>query len=128
MPMLPQNGLGTAALVLGILSICLFFLYGIVSVVLGILAVVFGIKGRRRAAQGEATNAGQAQAGLIMGIIGIVLGVAMMVLMGYAISSVVNDNNTYDNPYNTGGHGYSTSLSLPTALGHRQGGNGPERR
>ncbi|MEV5985123.1 DUF4190 domain-containing protein [Streptomyces sp. NPDC052051] len=81
MPMQPRNGFGIAALVLGILSVCLFCAYGVVSVVLGILAVVFGVKGRKRADQGEADNYGQAQAGFVLGIIGLALGVAVITLM-----------------------------------------------
>ncbi len=110
---LPQNGLGTAALVLGILSICLFFLYGVVSLVLGTLAVIFGVKGRRRAARGEATNAGQAQGGFVTGIIGIVVGIAMMVLFGFVISKA-DDNSTCDDE---DGYGYSTSLSVGQTVG-----------
>ncbi|EYT83598.1 membrane protein, partial [Streptomyces sp. Tu 6176] len=94
----PQNGLGVAALVLGILSCCLFCLYGVVSLVLGILAVVFGVKGRRRADRGEANNRGQAQAGFVTGVIGIVLGVAVIVLLIIGISVAVHDSDDSD-PY-----------------------------
>ncbi|MFJ2563193.1 DUF4190 domain-containing protein [Streptomyces sp. NPDC087568] len=81
MPMPAQNGMGTAAMVLGILSCVGFCFYGIFSVVLGVLAVVFGVKGRRKADRGEANNRGQAQAGLITGIIGIVLGLVTIALL-----------------------------------------------
>jgi len=100
----PQNGMGTAAMVLGILSCCLFCIYGIVSVVLGVLAVVFGIKGKQRADRGEANNRGQAQAGFITGIVGIVLGIAAIVVMVIAIVAAVHDerNNVDDGPsYNS---------------------------
>lgn len=96
MPMAPQNGMGLAAMVLGILSCALFCLYGVVSLVLGILAVVFGVKGRRKAERGEANNHGQAQAGLIMGVIGIVLGVAVIVLLAIGITAAINDESNYD--------------------------------
>lgn len=98
MPMPPQNGMGVAALVLGILSCCLFCLYGVVSIVLGILAVIFGVQGRRKAERGEADNRGQAQAGLITGIIGIVLGVLMIVLVIIGITAAVNSED-YDDDY-----------------------------
>lgn len=96
MPMAPQNGMGLAAMVLGILSCALFCLYGVVSLVLGILAVVFGVKGRRKAERGEADNHGQAQAGLIMGVIGIVLGVAVIVLLAIGITAAINEESDYD--------------------------------
>ncbi|WP_040906051.1 DUF4190 domain-containing protein [Streptomyces griseoflavus] len=90
MPMQRQNGMGVAAMVLGILACCLFCLYGVVSVVLGILAIVFGIKGRQKAEQGMADNHGQAQAGLTMGIIGLVLGVAVIVLIAIGVTAAIN--------------------------------------
>ncbi|MEU1048214.1 DUF4190 domain-containing protein [Streptomyces sp. NPDC005897] len=95
----PQNGLGTAAMVLGILACALFCLYGVVSLVLGILAVIFGIKGRRKAESGLATNHGQAQAGFVMGIVGIVLGVAVIVLIAIGITAAINEDSGYDDPY-----------------------------
>ncbi|MFJ8810181.1 DUF4190 domain-containing protein [Streptomyces sp. NPDC102490] len=106
----PQNGLGTASMVLGILACALFCLYGVVSLVLGILAVVFGIKGRRRAESGLATNHGQAQAGFVMGIIGIVLGVAVIVLIAIGITAAINEDSGYDDPY------YGSSRSVPVSV------------
>ena len=94
-----QNGMGVAAMVLGILSCALFCMYGILSLVLGVLAIVFGIKGRKRAERGEATNHGQAQAGFIMGIIGTILGVAVIVLLAIGITAAINsedDSDYYD--------------------------------
>ncbi|MEU8692958.1 DUF4190 domain-containing protein [Streptomyces sp. NPDC048665] len=68
----PSNGLGTAALVCGILSTVGFLLWPI-ALVLGILAIIFGAIGRGKAKRGEATNPGMALAGLICGSVGIVL-------------------------------------------------------
>ncbi|MFD6172251.1 DUF4190 domain-containing protein [Streptomyces coeruleorubidus] len=99
MPPAPQNGMGVAAMVLGIISCTLFCLYGVVSLVTGILAVVFGIKGRKRAEAGVASNHGQAQAGLIMGIIGIILGIAVIVLIAVGITAAINSDEPYDDPY-----------------------------
>jgi hypothetical protein len=102
----PMNGMGNAALVLGILSICLFFMYGFVSLVLGILAVVFGVKGRKRADRGEANNRGQAQAGFVMGIIGIAVGLIVIALIAIGIGVLVNQG---DDDY--GDDSYSSVLS-----------------
>ncbi|MEU3733623.1 DUF4190 domain-containing protein [Streptomyces sp. NPDC033538] len=107
-PLPPQNGMGTAAMVLGILACCLFCMYGVVSLVLGTLAVIFGVKGRRRAERGEANNHGQAQAGFVMGIIGIVLGVAVTALIAVAIIAAINEDSEYDDPY----YGTSESVSV----------------
>ncbi|MFH8975300.1 DUF4190 domain-containing protein [Streptomyces sp. NPDC017890] len=109
-PMPPQNGMGTAAMVLGILACCLFCMYGVVSLVLGILAVVFGVKGRRRAERGEANNHGQAQAGFVMGIVGIVLGIVVIALIAIGITAAINDESEYDDPSY-----YGAARAVPTA-------------
>ncbi|WP_328906129.1 DUF4190 domain-containing protein [Streptomyces sp. NBC_00234] len=100
----PANGLGTAAMVLGILAVCLFCVYGIPSLILGVLALIFGILGRKRVQRGEASNNGQALAGVILGSIGIALGAA---IIGFFIwlfathSEEFSDVNEYEDPYAT---------------------------
>ena len=59
-------------------------------------AIVFGIKGRKRAERGEATNRGQAQAGFITGIIGTILGLIMLVFMAFVIVAAVNSDDEPD--------------------------------
>jgi|AACY02.16.fsa_nt_gi hypothetical protein len=78
----PQNGMGTAALVLGIVQ---FFCLGTIG---SILAVVFGKIGMNKADQGLATNRGSAKAGFILGIIGLVL--SALVLIGSIASGVLS--------------------------------------
>ncbi|MEV8319994.1 DUF4190 domain-containing protein [Streptomyces sp. NPDC059900] len=80
MPMTPANGMGVTSLVLGIIAAAVFCLWPL-AIVLGILAIIFGAIGRARAKRGEATNPGQALAGIICGVAGIVLGVALMVVL-----------------------------------------------
>lgn len=65
----PRNGLGTAALVCGVLS-----LLGCLPV--GPLAVIFGINGQMRARRGGATNGSSAVAGIVTGAIGTALALA----------------------------------------------------
>jgi hypothetical protein len=77
---LPSNGMGTAGLVLGILSALVFCLWPL-AIILGILGVIFGALGRGKARQGVATNPGQALAGIICGVAGIALGIGMVVLL-----------------------------------------------
>lgn len=72
-----RNGLGVAALVLGILSI-LGIATVLAGVVLGILAIVLGAMGRARARRGEATNGGAALAGIVTGAVGLVLSVLIV--------------------------------------------------
>lgn len=61
-----RKGLSIASLVLGIVSI-LFVSRFIIAVACGVLAIIFGIKGKKRGGQGMAT------AGFITGIIGLSL-------------------------------------------------------
>ncbi|MEI7030773.1 DUF4190 domain-containing protein [Streptomyces pratensis] len=99
----PSNGLGTAAMVLGIVSVVGFCLYG-VNILLGILALVFGIIGLGRAKRGEATNRGMAIAGIVLGSVGMVLG---SVILGLIIWAATNDGgeeeygDSYEDPFAT---------------------------
>jgi hypothetical protein len=77
---LPSNGMGTAGLVLGIISVVIFYLWP-VAIVLGVLALVFGFIGRSKARRGEATNPGQALAGVICGAAGLVLALGILTLV-----------------------------------------------
>ncbi|WP_276206867.1 DUF4190 domain-containing protein, partial [Streptomyces niveiscabiei] len=76
----PSNGLGTSAMITGILAALGFCLWP-VAFVLGILGVVLGILGRRKAARGEATNGGHALAGIICGVAGTLLSVGLGVVV-----------------------------------------------
>ena len=67
----PRNGMGTAALVLGIIGVVMC--WNVFGIVLNILAVIFGGVGLGRAKSGVATNRGAALAGLILGIVGLAL-------------------------------------------------------
>ncbi|MER5197017.1 DUF4190 domain-containing protein [Streptomyces sp. NPDC002755] len=75
-----SNGMGIAGLVLGIVSAVGFCMWPL-AVVLGILGVAFGAVGRGKARRGEASNPGQALAGIICGSVGIVLAIGLGVLL-----------------------------------------------
>ncbi|MFF5500279.1 DUF4190 domain-containing protein [Streptomyces roseolus] len=81
------NGMGTAGMVLGIVGTCLFWFYGVPSIVLGILALIFGILGRKRARRGEASNGGAATAGIVLGVVSMVLGAALIAFLVWAVTS-----------------------------------------
>jgi len=73
-----RNGLGIAALILGILAILTgFFLVG---ALFGIAAIILGFVGRGRAKRGEATNGGMALAGIITGIVGVLITAGVVAL------------------------------------------------
>jgi hypothetical protein len=81
-----RNGTGTAALVLGIIGLVLslFLIGGLI----GIVAVILGVVGRRLAKRGEAANPGVALSGLILGIVAIL--VSATVVFAFVVLS-----NTY---------------------------------
>lgn len=69
-----DNGKGTGALVMGILSIVLCF-GSLLGIGLGIGAIIMGVQGRRAAQAGTADNSGVATTGLVLGSIGVGLSV-----------------------------------------------------
>lgn len=85
----PQNGMGTAALVMGILQ---FVCLGTIG---SILAIVFGRIGMNKAKKGLATNGGVAKAGFWLGIAGVILSIIGIIIAVFAIGfgvKVVNDS------------------------------------
>ena len=74
----PRNGLGTAALVVGILAVLgVITVFG--GVVLGLVALVLGLVARGRVKRGEATNGGAALAGVILGVVAMLLSIGIVV-------------------------------------------------
>ncbi|MEW1548747.1 DUF4190 domain-containing protein [Streptomyces tsukubensis] len=96
-----QNGKGTTAMVLGLCALSSFYVYGVPAIVLGILAVIFGVIGIRKAKRGEADNGSQARIGLVTGAIGIALGAAFLVLVAVFWEHLPEDEDQYgeSDPY-----------------------------
>ena len=88
----PQtNGLATWSLGLGIASIVLFWAFGF-GVLVGIVAVILGVMGLNKAKDiPGGLNAGQARAGLIMGVLGAIGGILFVVFLLVAAGDVVDD-------------------------------------
>lgn len=84
----PRNGLGIAALVLGIIGALLFWTV-IGGLVLGLLALIFGIIGYRRTRRGEATNGA-------MSIIGAILGTLAFIASGVILAAGISLFNSHD--------------------------------
>jgi hypothetical protein len=95
----PKNGMGTAALVLGIPAIVLAFIpiVGFVSYPLAVLGIIFGLVGVPRAKKGHATNKGVAISGLIASVVGFALVIVSTVIyvsaIGAGVKSVTDANN-----------------------------------
>lgn len=90
----PKNGMGTAALVLGILAI-VFCWTAIGGIILGVLAIIFAIIGIRRAGQRIATNKGSAIAGLVTGIVGLIIAIIFTITYGSILSIFGGSINDY---------------------------------
>ncbi|MZD06729.1 DUF4352 domain-containing protein [Streptomyces sp. SID5785] len=90
-----RNGLGTAALILGIIGALsglipiLFWLAGI----LGIVALILGLTGRGRAKRGEATNKGVALAGALLALVALGLSVFGAYTTFKAVDDAVDEIN-----------------------------------
>lgn len=72
-----RNGMGTAALVLGLLGLLLGVL--LIGGLLGALAVVFGAIGLSRARRGRASNGWAALTGIITGALGMIIAIVLVV-------------------------------------------------
>ncbi|MFI6783518.1 DUF4190 domain-containing protein [Micromonospora sp. NPDC050276] len=74
-----NNTLGLVSMILGIASIplvCCLYL----GIPVGIAGIVTGYLAKQKVAQGQASNAGQAKAGLICGAVGVGLGILALIL------------------------------------------------
>jgi hypothetical protein len=87
-----KNGMATAALVLGIISIVLG-LFGWLGIITGIVAIILAVvaKNQIKADPSMAGSAGQAKGGLIMGIIGAALGIVITILAIIAMNAIANE-------------------------------------
>ena len=77
-----KNGLGISSLVLAIIGLLSVWVpvVNIVSIVLGLVAIVIGFIGRGRVKRGTANNSGVAIAGIVLGALAIIVGVAFIAL------------------------------------------------
>jgi Domain of unknown function (DUF4190) len=88
-----RNGMGTAALVCGVVALVLviLLLFSPLGAFLGLLAVLFGILGLIRVNRGEADNRGQAVAGLVTGAVALLFGILFTITVGTWFATHVND-------------------------------------
>ena len=71
--------MAVTALVLGVLSV-LLACFPFITIFLAVAAIVLGFLARRRARAGQAGGAGLATAGLVTGVVGVVLSVVVLIL------------------------------------------------
>ncbi|MEW2505754.1 DUF4190 domain-containing protein [Amycolatopsis sp. CA-161197] len=98
----PRNGFGVTALVLGIIALVLCWtVWG--GIILGVLALIFGILGVKRANRREATNKGAAIAGIVTGSIGLVIGAVILIAIGSIFASFGSQLNDLQDCLNKAG-------------------------
>lgn len=85
-----KSGLSTASMVLGIIAICLCFIpfLNYISIILGILSIIFGLIGIIKKAERE-----KAVAGLILGIISVIIAYNMYFVVGKTLETVGDNIN-----------------------------------
>lgn len=83
-----RNGMGTAALVIGVVALVLavLIIFAPLAGLLGIIAAVLGFIGVRRVQRREADNNSHAVAGIVTGLLALVLAV----IIGIRVTSFVN--------------------------------------
>jgi Domain of unknown function (DUF4190) len=78
-PVAPKNGLAIAALVLAVIGLlCVATVFA--PIILGVVAVILGVVGRGRVQRGLADNGGVAIAGIVLGCLAIVVGLAFIAI------------------------------------------------
>ena len=94
-----KNGLGTAALVLGVASLVATASFVLLPLGLlgGIVAVCIGVAALTRGRAGGTANPGQATAGLVCGILALAVGIAFSVRIGTFVANNTNVFTSFDN-------------------------------
>ena len=86
----PRNGLGIAALILGIIGVVIgiipFFFW--VAGILGVIGLILGFVGRGRAKRGEATNGTMALWGIITSAVAVVVSIVGLVILLIAVADL----------------------------------------
>ncbi|GAA1653029.1 DUF4190 domain-containing protein [Georgenia ruanii] len=87
----PRNGLGVAALVIGIIAVLLAWVpfVGLLGLVGGVVAIILGAVALSRVGRGEATNRSQSIAGIVLGALAVLLGIGSAIFGSFLVSQVV---------------------------------------
>ncbi|MFI9050128.1 DUF4190 domain-containing protein [Streptomyces sp. NPDC053427] len=121
-PQAARNGLGVAALVLGIigaLSGIPMFLFWIAGP-LGVLSLIFGIVGMGRVKKGQATNKGVAVTGTILGALAIILAIVGVIVSMLVVKGAV-DEATKEIEKQTGSSSATKDLGVGSAAKYNNG-------
>lgn len=92
-PPAPQNGMGTAALVLGLVGLVCSVLFFPLGFVMAVVGLVLGIVGLKRAKRGFATNRGAAMAGVVLSVVSLVVCVGWGIFIGVLVNRTQDCND-----------------------------------
>lgn len=98
----PQNGLGLAGMICGIVGAVLALV--VIGIIPAILGIIFGAIGIGRARRGVATNRGQSLTGIITGIVGVLLAAGILTV------GIINANRSCADRYNTNSRAYQNCV------------------
>lgn len=89
----PRNGFGITALCLGLVGLVFMLMpiTGFIAVILGGLALIFGLLGWARARRGQASNKKTAIAGTGLGALGLIVGIIGIVIVFQAAAQFSSD-------------------------------------
>ena len=82
----PQNGLGIAALIVGIFAVIFGIAFFPLGFILGVVGIGLGIAGRKRAQARASHQRRGALAGLVLSIVGMLVSIAFAFFVGYIFS------------------------------------------
>ena len=99
-----KSKMATAGMILGIIGACL------ISLLLSVLGLIFGIIGLTQVNSGKGTNKGQALAGIILGAVGIVLYILFQIFVAPALEEYLQQ--LLEQMQNGGGYGIKVMLSI----------------
>lgn len=85
-PAQPQNGLGLAALILGIVAFLTSW-FPLLGIPVGVVGLILGILGLNKVKKGLATNRGMALAGVILSAIGLLFAIGWIILSAVLYAS-----------------------------------------
>lgn len=92
-----RNGAGTTALVTGVVALVLavLIIFFPLAAIIGVIAAIFGFVGLGRANRGEADNKNHAIAGIVTGLLALVLAVYMTFRLGSFVAEHEGDFRSF---------------------------------
>ncbi|NKS80096.1 DUF4190 domain-containing protein [Rhodococcus hoagii] len=104
-----RNGLGLAALILGIVGLlfCLVPLTGFIGLILGVIGLALGLAGLSRVRKAQASNKGVTISGIVLSALAVVGGIAGIVIVFTAVDQLGDDLKQISNDWDS----YSECIS-----------------